>query len=138
MSTLKEMAFLLVGALAPAAIAVFLHPQLADREHAGLKPLEIRLESTASWESPVLWVDARDKKAFEQRTVPGAVHFEFDRFDQAIGELLLAWTPEKRVIVFCNSTSCETSELIAARLREAGLDEVYFLHGGWDAWLAAN
>jgi len=138
MSTLREILFLLVGAIVPAAVAIFVHPQLADRERAGLRPLEVRLETVADWGDSVLWIDARSPEEFARQTIPGARHFDFDQFDKAIGEILLAWSPNKPIVVFCSAASCTTSEAIARRLREAGLDDVYFLHGGWEAWLAAN
>jgi rhodanese-related sulfurtransferase len=53
--------------------------------------------------------------------------------------MLAAWSPENRTVVYCSSQSCAASHEVARRLREeAGLDNVYVLHGGWEAWLEAH
>jgi len=59
-----------------------------------------------------------------------------DRWNDLIGPFLATWTPDKKVVVYCSSQSCNASREVARRLRdEAGLKDVFVLQGGWEAWL---
>jgi len=134
---LREAAILVLVACFPAALAVFFHPQLAARDRAGLEADAVRLEGVRAWGSEVLWVDARSDAEFARGSVPEAVHLAPERFATDLGAVLAAWRPGARVVVFCSSISCATSKDIARQLREAGLEDVYHLHGGWEAWQEA-
>jgi len=82
---------------------------------------------------PVLWVDARSRSAYEELHYPGALHLSEDDWDEGLGDLLVEWDPEVRVVVYCDGLYCANSREIAARLRtELGQSEVYWLIGGWD------
>jgi len=49
--------------------------------------------------------------------------------------MLAAWSPQKRVVVYCASESCGSSREVARRLRnDAQLKNVFVLEGGWEAW----
>jgi rhodanese-related sulfurtransferase len=105
-----------------------------------------------SWQSPVaasemmtlaqarssadaIWIDARPQEEFEREHMPGALLLNEDRWNELLPQVLAAWAPEKRVIVYCSSESCGSSREIAHRLRkEAGLTNVFVLEGGWEAW----
>jgi rhodanese-related sulfurtransferase len=53
--------------------------------------------------------------------------------------MLNTWSPDKRTVVYCSTQACHASHEVAKRLREeAGLQNVYVLHGGWEKWLEAN
>jgi len=53
--------------------------------------------------------------------------------------MLNAWSPDKRVVVYCSSQSCAASHEVVRRLREeAELKNVFVLRGGWETWLEAN
>lgn len=137
MRTLRETFLLLLIALAPAALAVAFHPELADRDRAGLEPGAVRLVEVRAWQPGPIWIDARSEAEFAADHIPGALLLNDENFDAALGELLTAWQPGTRIVVYCSSLSCDTSQAVAERLRAAGLDEVYFLHGGWETWQAA-
>lgn len=137
MKGLREAAILLLVAAVPAVLALALHPGLADRRHAGLEPDAVLLEDVRDAPEDVLWVDARSDEAFAAGSIPEAIHLAPDRFDSDLGAVLAAWHPGMKVVVFCSSLSCSTSKAVAERLRQAGLEEVHFLHGGWEAWVKA-
>lgn len=138
MKTLREAALLLLVAALPAALAVALHPELHDRSRAGLGPAEVRIEEAATWGESVVWVDAREAAAFARGHIPGALAFDENAFNESLGNLLAAWAPGRRVVVYCDSSACTRSRDVADRLRDAGLSDVYHLHGGWDAWTRAR
>jgi rhodanese-related sulfurtransferase len=82
-----------------------------------------------------IWIDARPQGEFESEHVPGALLLNEDRWNELLPQVLAAWAPEKRVIVYCSTESCGSSREIAHRLRkEAGLTNVFVLEGGWEAW----
>jgi rhodanese-related sulfurtransferase len=107
-----------------------------------------------SWQSPVppsesitvgqaralgpkaIWVDARPDKEFEQGHVPEAVLLNEDRWNELLPSFLAGWTPDKKVVVYCSTRSCNLSRDVARRLRnEAQLKDVFVLEGGWEEWL---
>ena len=131
---------LLLLAAIPAAAAGLWHP----RAPAWSKPMpvptaapasgEVTLATIEAWQPDVLWVDARAREAYEQGHVPGAHSLNEDAWDEGLAAVLGAWTPGEKVVVYCDGGSCDASHAVAARLREeAGLSEVYVLHGGWAA-----
>ena len=138
MKSLRETLVLGVLALVPAAVAVMLHPALADRARAGLETDEVRLTDVRDWGADVIWLDAREPDEFAQDHIPGAVAFDPVDFDRNLGAMLEVWEPGRRLVVYCGSESCSTSREIAARLRDAGFENVFYLRGGWDAWLEAR
>ncbi len=138
MKALRETIVLILVAIVPAALAVMFHPDLANRGRAGLDAGAVRLEEARAWDAPVLWIDARDAESFARGSIPHAVHLAPERFESDLGAVLAAWQPGARIVVFCGSLSCATSQEIAQRLRDAGLDDVHHLHGGWEAWQEAR
>lgn len=100
---------------------------------------EVELAQAQSWGDSVLWVDARPEAQFEQEHVPNALLLNEDRWSELLPPMLAAWSPDKRVVVYCSSQSCAASHEVARRLRdEAGLPNVFVLHGGWETWLASR
>jgi rhodanese-related sulfurtransferase len=82
-----------------------------------------------------LWVDARPPAAFTTGHIPAALRLTEAEWEQLLPALLERWTPGDVIVVYCDSSSCQTSTHIAARLRrELGTDSVYALSGGWEAW----
>ncbi|MEY2520303.1 MAG: hypothetical protein QOF24_2062 [Verrucomicrobiota bacterium] len=99
----------------------------------------VTLAQARGWGSTAIWVDARPEEEFEREHVPNAVLLNEDRWNTLLPQMLAAWSPEKRVVVYCSSQSCGASREVARRLREeAGLKNVFVLGGGWEAWLEAK
>lgn len=132
---LRDTVVLLVLAALPAALAAWLHPGLRNGPTPPLGEHEITLATAQAWADNVLWVDARGDEAFARGHIPGAISLEPSVREERMGELLERWTPETRIVVYCDSRSCDLSRTLAEELRsELGLDEVYYLRGGWEAW----
>lgn len=133
-----EALVLLAVALAAGAVAAGLHPDLADRSRAGLEPGAVRLDEVRDWGAEVLWIDGRSESDYTSEHIPGALPLEETRFSEQLGAIVAAWQPGQRIVIYCSSASCSASKALAARLREAGFgDDVYHLHGGWEAWQEA-
>jgi rhodanese-related sulfurtransferase len=99
----------------------------------------VDVDLARSWGANAIWVDARPDNEFERDHVPGAVPLNEDRWNELLPPFLAQWSPEKKVVVYCSSQSCNASREVARRLREeAQLKDVYVLEGGWEAWLKKN
>ena len=99
----------------------------------------VDLDHAQAWGANAIWVDARPDNEFERDHVPGAIPLNEDRWNELLPAFLGQWLPEKKVIVYCSSQSCNASREVAHRLRdEAGLKDVFVLRGGWEAWLKSK
>lgn len=95
----------------------------------------VTVAQAREWGGTVIWVDARPEEEFAREHVPNAVLLNEDRWNELLPPLLATWSPEKRVVVYCSTQSCGASREVARRLREeAGLNNVFVLGGGWEAW----
>ena len=96
----------------------------------------VTLTQARAWGRNAIWVDARPDVEFERDHIPGAVLLNEDRWSELLPQFLVTWSPEKRVVVYCSSQSCNASREVARRLRdEAQLKNVFVLQGGWEEWL---
>ena len=96
----------------------------------------VTVDQARTWEGNVIWVDARPDEEFAHDHVPGALSLNEDRWNELLPQFLAMWSPEKKVVVYCSSLSCNASREVARRLRkEAQLSDVFVLEGGWEAWL---
>ncbi len=96
---------------------------------------QISLAQAEAWGSAVLWLDARPDAQFERGHIDGAMQLNEDRWDDLLRQTLSAWSPERKLVVYCSRQTCNASHEVAERLRqEAGLTNVYVLEGGWEEW----
>jgi rhodanese-related sulfurtransferase len=96
----------------------------------------VTVTQASAWGENAIWVDARPDVEFERDHVPGAMQLNEDRWNELLPQFLAAWSPEKRVVIYCSSQSCNASREVARRLRnEAQLKNVFVLQGGWEEWL---
>jgi len=117
-----------------AAAAALVHPsreRVADILWSApeLSPPELAAET-----GRIQWVDARSREDFEHAHAPGALHLSPDNYDEGFGELLRAWRPGLRVLVYCHPGSCDTAQAVARRLgRDLRSRDIRVLQGGWAA-----
>ncbi len=99
----------------------------------------VTLTQARAWGENTIWVDARPDEEFARDHVPGAISLNEDRWNDLVGPFLATWSPDKKVVVYCSSQSCNASREVARRLRdEAQLKNVFVLEGGWEEWLKKN
>ena len=83
----------------------------------------------------MLWIDARPEEQFAKAHVPGAMRLDEDEWNTLLPLVLAAWSPERKVVVYCSRATCNASHAVAERLRhEVALKNVYVLQGGWEEW----
>ena len=97
------------------------------------------VDQARTWGGNVIWVDSRPDDEFARDHVPGAISLNEDRWNELMPQFLAAWSPGKKVVVYCSSLSCNVSREVAKRLRkEAQLPDVFVLEGGWEEWVKKN
>jgi rhodanese-related sulfurtransferase len=134
-SLLRQSLLLLGLAFLPAAgQALYLRDAVSWRSPI-LASEMVTLADARGWGSNAIWIDARPEEEFAHEHVPGAMLLNEDRWNELLPQMLAAWSPEKRVVVYCSSESCGSSREVARRLRnDAQLKNVFVLEGGWEAW----
>jgi len=94
-----------------------------------------------AWGENAIWIDARPDEEFARDHVPGALSFNDDRWTELLPQFLAVWSPEKRIVVYCSSQSCNASREVAHRLRNQAqppMQNVFVLEGGWEEWLKSR
>jgi rhodanese-related sulfurtransferase len=96
----------------------------------------VTVAQAKAWGANAIWVDARPDEEFARAHVPGAISLNEDRWNELLAQFLAQWSPQKKIVVYCSSLSCNAALEVAQRLRkEAQLKNVYVLDGGWEEWL---
>ena len=99
----------------------------------------VSVDQARSWVGNVIWVDARPDDEFAREHVPGALSLNEDRWNELLPQFLAAWSPGKKVVVYCSAQSCDLAREVTERLRkEAQVPDVFVLEGGWEAWVKKN
>jgi rhodanese-related sulfurtransferase len=99
----------------------------------------VSVDQARTWGENVIWVDARPDAEFARDHVPGALSLNEDRWNELLPQFVAAWSPGKKVVVYCSAESCDLAREAAERLRkEAQIPDVFVLKGGWEAWLKKN
>lgn len=99
----------------------------------------VSVDQARAWGEIVTWVDARPDEEFARDHVPGALPLNEDRWNELQPQFLAAWSPGKKVVVYCSAESCDLAREVAERLRkEAQIPDVFVLEGGWEAWVKKN
>ena len=138
-SLVRQILLLLGLAFIPAIGQAIYYRDLASWRQPPVDSALVSLAQAQSWGDSVLWVDARPEAEFERAHVPGAMLLNEDEWDAHLRTLLTAWSPERKLVVYCSAQSCSASHAVAERLRhEAGLQNVYVLEGGWEEWQKGN
>jgi len=135
----RQAAVLAAVALFPAAgEAIYFRNNISWR--SAIAPSEmVTVDQARAWGDTAIWVDARPDDEFARDHVQGAFSLNEDRWNELLPQFLTAWSPGKKIVVYCSSLSCNASREVARRLRkEAQLSEVFVLEGGWEAWLRKN
>ena len=145
---LKRASALVLLSTLPAMATAWWHPRSpfggdvvdgTQVEQDGVAPGEVTLAEALTWDSPSFWIDARIRQRFEQEHIPGARSLTEDDWEAQLFDLLAELPADARVVVYCDGQHCDASHAVAERLKnETGLDMIYVLHGGWDAWKAAS
>jgi rhodanese-related sulfurtransferase len=135
-SAVRQALFLIALAFVPAIGEAIYFRNKVSWQSRDLASEMVDLDRAQLWGPNAIWVDARPDNEFKQDHVPGAIPLNEDRWNELLPAFLGQWSPDKKIIVYCSSQSCNASREVAHRLRdEAGLKDVFVLQGGWEEWL---
>jgi rhodanese-related sulfurtransferase len=135
-SLIRQVVILAALAFAPGVGEAIYFRDKISWQSAILPSELVTVDRARTWGDNAIWVDARPDDEFARDHVPGALSLNEDRWNELLPQFLAVWSPEKKVIVYCSSLSCNASREVARRLRkEAQLPDVFVLKGGWEAWL---
>lgn len=106
----------------------------------------VSVDQAREWGNATIWVDARPQAEFEQDHIPDAILLNEDNWNGLLPQLLSVWSPDKKVVVYCDSgRGCNASREVAKKLRDTvqlkdsqGNNCVFVLEGGWESWQKAR
>lgn len=133
---LRQALIIAALALAPAiGQAIYFHDRVSWHSPVPASEM-VSLDQARAWGANAIWIDARPDADYVRDHVPGAILLNEDRWNELLPGLLTVWSPDKKLVVYCSSQSCNASREVARRLRdEAQLKNVFVLEDGWEAWL---
>lgn len=138
-SLVRQVLLLLGLAFLPAIGQAVYFRNAVSWHHPPVDSALVNVTEAKSWGDSVIWIDARPEAEFARSHVPGALLLNEDDWDARLRTFFTAWSPERKVVVYCSAQSCTASHAVAERLRnEAGLKNIYVLEGGWEAWQKAQ
>jgi rhodanese-related sulfurtransferase len=122
------------------AISITSSPEEHLRQK-GLTPINLD-QSKALFENEgyefgdIIFVDARDRKHYEEGHIPGAYLFNHYWLEEFVEEVSLASEIAIQIVVYCNGGQCEDSEFAALDLIELGIeaDKIHVFLGGIQDW----
>ncbi len=99
--------------------------------------------------SPVFFVDARDRDAYDAVRIPGARWIHEKRFAELAPPLIEQFrivAPEDDkdyangypVVTYCDNHTCDMASIVMTKLRECGVANVRCMVMGLDEWIAAD
>jgi len=97
----------------------------------GAKPVTLRglLDSRDA-----VLLDARPRAAYDAGHIPGALSFPAEAMDEAFADAAGLLAPERAVLAYCDSPSCDEALQVLEFLSRTGLTNLLFYAGGWEEW----
>ena len=94
----------------------------------------VTVAQARAWGADAIWVDARPEEEFARDHVPGAILLNEDHWNDLLPSVLAVWTPDKKMVVYCSTKSCNLAREVARRLREEAKlpNDIRVLDGGWE------
>ena len=98
-----------------------------------MEPMVILAQLEAG--EPMVVLDARSEKAWQASDLHVGGDIRVDRQHLQVDP---AWTKDELIVVYCTCPHDAGAAEIAGRLREQGFTRAYVMHGGLEAWQAAD
>ena len=139
-AVVRQLVVICALALVPAAGEAFYLRRSVPWQSRLAADETVDLATARSWGDNVIWIDARPDNEFAQDHIPGALSLNVDRWNELFPSFVTHWSPDKKIVVYCSSKSCNLAEEVARRLRtESQLpNDIRVLQGGWEEWLKQN
>jgi len=79
-------------------------------------------------------INTLPRDAFDETRIPGAISIPQDEPEFADRVARAAGAKDKKLVVYCASAECDSSEKATGKLEEAGFTSVLTYKGGAEAW----
>lgn len=86
----------------------------------------------------VFCIDARSGAEYLQGHIQSAISIPADEYDRSLASHLELFASSKMVVVYCDGSGCDLSNLVAKKLMASGMDRVSIFTAGWSAWKNAG
>jgi rhodanese-related sulfurtransferase len=83
-------------------------------------------------------LDARTREQYEAGHLPGAILLDCYDIGRYLDGVLPLLSPDQEIMIYCESATCDASELLARELYSLGFKRLVVYKGGFDEWLAAG
>jgi rhodanese-related sulfurtransferase len=135
---LKQVAALVLLAFVPAiGQAIYFRDKVSWQTPVVASEM-VTVAQAREWGDNATWIDARPDAEFAQDHVPGAILLNEDHWNELLPHFLgEKWSPDKKIVVYCSTKSCNLAREVARRLREEAKlpNDIRVLDGGWEEWL---
>lgn len=85
-----------------------------------------------------IFIDARSQEQYNEGHIRGAISIPYENLEKYYETLIKEIPPDKFIIVYCGSRSCQLSMMLAKELIQMGYSNVMVLKGGWKEWKKLN
>lgn len=124
-----------------ASHGLFAAPMPLD-ESGRAKPSEVvgawEVRRTIKEGGTFVLVDARLQRDFLLGHIPGALNIPVDSDQSERRRVLNGVSPDTPIIIYCESSECSFSDLVAAGLRSDGFTHLEVYRDGWKDWTLAG
>lgn len=83
-------------------------------------------------------INTLDEQHFNATHIPNSINVPQSRDDFASKVKRISKDTDRKIVVYCASSNCNSSTKAAKRLNEAGFTDVYDYQGGAEAWRSAG
>jgi len=83
-------------------------------------------------------IDARTKEKYDEGHIPGAILLDYYEIGRYADEVLPRLSQDQEIMVYCESSECEASQLLAEELYSRGFTKLLLYKGGFDEWSAGG
>ena len=94
-------------------------------------------EAKARLDRGALFLDARPSDFHKMSHIPGALSLPEEGFEAAFARIEPRLRTHFNLVVYCAGFGCESSHVVARKLREKGIHAA-ILNEGWPAWTDAG
>ena len=86
----------------------------------------------------IVFVDSRRREDFASGRIPGSLSIPLEDHQKGLPDGLLAFPPDRTIIVYCEGGDCQTSTALSRLIQEKGFRDIRVFSGGWAEWSAAG
>ncbi len=106
----------------------------AQREITDIEKLKKIVQNGGKRGEESLVVDVRPEAQYREGHIPGACTIPLSRLDARIEEFFNAVSPDRKIILYCQSRECSSSHHFAETLAGFGYENVKVFSGGFREW----